>query len=79
MTEPDHDQLEDLDFPRGPQQTGNPAVDDALVGLADLESAPLAEHHDRLAKAHEVLQETLDRTDHDRSDDVQPGSGGQSG
>ena len=46
-----------------PPQTGNAAVDDALLGLADLASAPLAEHHDRLAKAHEALQEALDRPD----------------
>jgi hypothetical protein len=73
MTEPGHNQLEDPDLPSRPPQTGHPAVDDALAGLADLESAPLAEHHDRLAKAHEVLQEALDRTDEDRSDDVRPG------
>ncbi|MFL6043912.1 MAG: hypothetical protein ACJ72M_02215 [Propionibacteriaceae bacterium] len=73
MTEPGHNQPEDLDLPSSSPQTGHPAVDDALAGLADLESAPLAEHHDRLAKAHEVLQEALDRADEDRSDDVRPG------
>ena len=73
MTEPGHNQPEDPDLPSSPPQTGYPAVDDALVGLADLESAPLAEHHDRLAKAHEVLQEALDRTDEDRPDDAGPG------
>ena len=72
MTEPDQTQPDDPNIASSPQ-TGHPAVDDALVGLADLASAPLAEHHDRLAKAHEVLQEALDRTDDDRSDDVQPG------
>jgi hypothetical protein len=73
MTEPDLNQLEDPDLQSSSPQTGHPAVDDALAGLADLESAPLAEHHDRLAKAHEVLQEALDRTDEDRSDDVRLG------
>jgi len=73
MIEPGHNQPQDADLPSSPPQTEHPAVDDALAGLADLGSAPLAEHHDRLAKAHEVLQEALDRTDEDQSDDVRPG------
>jgi hypothetical protein len=73
MTEPDHNQPEDPEPQSSSPQTGHPAVDDALAGLADLQSAPLAEHHDRLAKAQELLQEALDRTDEDRSDDVRPG------
>ena len=36
-----------------PPPTGNATIDDALLGLADLASAPLSDHHDRLAKAHE--------------------------
>ncbi len=43
-----------------PPPTGNAIIDDALLGLADLASAPLSDHHDRLAKAHEALHEALD-------------------
>ena len=66
MTERDDNQLDESDPTPGRPETGDPAVDDALRGLADLDSAPLAEHHDRLAKVHEVLQEALDRTDDSR-------------
>jgi hypothetical protein len=48
-------------------------VDDALEELANFGSAPLDQHHDQLAKAQEVLQETLNRGDDERSDDDQPG------
>lgn len=63
MTERDDKQLHESDPTPSRPDTGDPAVDHALRGLADLDSAPLAEHHDRLAKVHEVLQEALDRTD----------------
>jgi hypothetical protein len=73
VTEQDHTQLQNPQPPMDPLQTGNAVVDEALLGLADLTSAPLPEHHDRLAKAHEVLQDTLDRGDGDRSGDAAPG------
>lgn len=41
--------------------TGEPAVDETLAELADLAAAPLSEHHDRLARAHERLHQTLNR------------------
>lgn len=66
MTERDDNQLYESDPTPSRPDTGDPAVDHALRGLADLDSAPLAEHHDRLAKVHEVLQEALDRTDDSR-------------
>jgi hypothetical protein len=56
-----------------PPRTGIDAVDDALLGLADLGLAPLGEHHDRLARAHEVLQAALDQGDDIRSDDAATG------
>ena len=40
--------------------TGNAAVDEALADLAELDGVPLTEHHDRLARAHEVLRSTLE-------------------
>ena len=73
MTDRDDTQVEDSDPPISPPQTGNDAVDDALLGLADLAPAPLAEHHDRLAKAHKELQEALDREDDDPADGDTPG------
>jgi hypothetical protein len=45
----------------GPPQTGDAEVDAALQELADLSERPLAEHHDRLARVHEVLHGALDR------------------
>jgi hypothetical protein len=73
VTEPEEVQVEDLaeDPGSSPPPTGHPAVDHALRELADLGSAPLADHHDRLAKAHEVLQEALDRPDN-QPDDGEP-------
>jgi hypothetical protein len=70
VTEPDERQVEDLapDSGIGLPPTGHPAVDDALRELADLGSAPLADHHDRLANAHEALHEALDRPDNQRAD-----------
>ena len=63
----------DTESATNPPRTGNAAVDEALLELADLAEAPLPEHHDRLAKAHEALQEALDRGDDDRSDSAEPG------
>ena len=73
MTERDDAQVGDSDSPISPPQTSNDAVDDALLGLADLASAPLAEHHDRLARAHKGLQEALDREDDGPDDGTPPG------
>jgi hypothetical protein len=42
--------------------TGVPAIDDALQSLPGLQSTPLAEHHDRLARAHEALHVALERS-----------------
>jgi hypothetical protein len=72
VTEQGQGQLSDTEPAINPPQTGNAAVDDALQELTDLAHVPLAEHHDRLAKAHGVLQEALDRGDDDRSDGVEP-------
>ena len=65
MTEPNQGQLDDLepDSVVSRPQTGHAAIDDALLKLADLALVPLSDHHDRLAKAHEVLHEALDRPD----------------
>lgn len=49
--------------------TGEPAIDEALQGLDDLPSTPLAEHHDRLARAHEALHVALERS----GDEPNPG------
>jgi len=70
MTEPDQGRLDDLEPGPGinPPQTGHAQIDDALRGLNDLDSAPLADHHDRLAKAHEVVDEALLRPDNHDSD-----------
>jgi hypothetical protein len=70
----EHSRAESEDTERAisPPQTGNPAVDHALAGLADLASAPVADHHDRLAQAHAVLHEALDPPGEDQSDDAEP-------
>ena len=47
----------------GPPLTDDAAIDDALLGLGELASTPLPEHHDRLAQVHEVLHAALDRAD----------------
>ena len=46
-----------------PPHTGDAEVDAALQELTDLPQQPLAEHHDRLARVHEVLHGALDRGD----------------
>ena len=58
------------DLVTSPPQTGHAAIDDALRELADLASAPLADHHDRLANAHEALDEALDRPE-DQTDNAE--------
>jgi len=65
VSEPNQGRLDDLepDLASGPPQTGHTEIDQALHGLADLASAPLSDHHDRLAKAHEVLDAALHRAD----------------
>jgi hypothetical protein len=73
MTEPNQGQSDGLDSDpvTGPPHTGDAAIDDALLGLADLASAPLSDHHDRLAMAHEALHQTLERSD-DRPENAEP-------
>jgi hypothetical protein len=39
--------------------TGEPDVDRALESLQDLDSTPLAEHHERLSRVHEELHRAL--------------------
>jgi hypothetical protein len=65
VTEPNQRQPDDLepDPVPSPPQTGHAAIDNDLLGLAEIASAPLSDHHDRLAKAHEALHEALDRPD----------------
>jgi hypothetical protein len=46
----------------GAPRTGDEAIDEALLKLADLSDAPLPEQHDRLAAAHQTLQAALDRS-----------------
>ena len=43
--------------------TDDPVIDEALADLDDLDTLPLADHQDRLVRAHEVLQGSLDRVD----------------
>lgn len=53
-------QSEDLDSAvMEPPATGEPGVDDALRGLAELASVPLSEHHDHLVRAQERLDQAL--------------------
>jgi hypothetical protein len=70
MTESDQGQLDDLEPGPGtnPLQTGHTQIDHALRELTDLASAPLADHHDRLAEAHEALDEALHRPDSQAND-----------
>jgi hypothetical protein len=72
MTEQSRGEFGDVEPTIDPPQTGNPVVDDALLGLGDLASAPLGEHHDRLAHVHAVLQDALDRPDEDQSHNAEP-------
>jgi hypothetical protein len=70
VSEQDQGQVDDLapDPETSTPLTGHAGVDAALHGLADLGSTPLADHHDRLAKAHETLHEALERPDNPRDD-----------
>lgn len=58
--------MSELSLDGGPPQTGDAEVDAALSELTDLPERPLAEHHDRLARVHEVLHGALDRRDADQ-------------
>jgi hypothetical protein len=49
--------------PDAPPATGDPVIDRALGDLGTLATDPLDQHHDRLTRAHEVLQGSLDRSD----------------
>ena len=53
----------DLAGSGGPPVTGHPVVDEAVASLERLADLPLAEHHPRLTKVHEVLDETLHPAD----------------
>ncbi len=43
----------------GPPAVEHPEVAAALDQVADLDDRPLAEHHDRLSRVHEVLHGVL--------------------
>ena len=43
-----------------PPDTGNPVIDEALRGLADLTDVPVGQHHDRLQRVQDILQEVLE-------------------
>jgi hypothetical protein len=59
MSEPLMREVDPSDRP-DPPVTGDVAVDEAVRSLADLDSAPLHAHHDRLARTHEALQAALE-------------------
>jgi hypothetical protein len=65
MTEPAAERLAEADVAGtlDPPPTGDAAIDEAMQALGDLSARPLAEHHDRLAAAHEVLHSALERAD----------------
>ena len=44
-----------------PPATGEPSIDEALGRLSELRHLPVDQHYDRLAQAHTVLHEVLDR------------------
>ena len=62
MSAPEQDVAADDPGTVAAPSTGDPAIDEALQGLRDLPSTPLAEHHDRLAQAHETLHTALERS-----------------
>ena len=45
-----------------PPATGDPTIDQALARLSELSELPVAQHHDRLAQAHAVLDRALGRS-----------------
>lgn len=53
--------------PKRAGDTGNADVDAAMGALADLEDDDLANHHDRLATAHEALHRTLSQARPDQA------------
>ena len=65
MTEPAAERQADADPSAAaePPRTDDAAIDEALLALGDLSATPLPEHHDRLARAHEVLHSALERED----------------
>ena len=65
MTEPATEQVADGDAAAGlePPLTDDAAIDETMLALGDLDATPLPEHHDRLARAHEVLHSALERED----------------
>ena len=62
MTGPEEGAVVDESSAAAVPSTGDPTVDDALQDLRDLPATPLAEHHDRLARAHEALHVALERS-----------------
>lgn len=72
MTERPREESENAGPSSGPPRTGNSTVDAALLGLTELASTPLVDHHDRLADVHALLHEALDQPDEDQSHDVEP-------
>lgn len=60
MTGPAHTGRDEA-TPTGPGgATGHPRVDEALAGLADVADSPPQQQVEPLARAHAVLNETLD-------------------
>jgi len=47
------------DRPAPDTQNGHAEIDEAMRGLGDLSQVPVADHHDRLARVHEVLHAAL--------------------
>lgn len=48
--------------PEAAPVTGNRAIDAALAEFGTLTDHPPAEHHDRLARVHDVLASVLDQS-----------------
>ena len=65
MTESATDQVADGDAAAAlePPLTDDAAIDETMLALSELAETPLSEHHDRLARAHEVLHSALQRED----------------
>lgn len=58
MTFDSHEQPEQDQIEPAPV-TGQPEIDRATQAIEDLANRPLADHHDELARAHEVLHNAL--------------------
>ena len=54
--------------PPEPPVTGVPDIDRAMAQLSDLDDVPVAEHHERLARAQAVLQAALNPPDQEQPD-----------